>query len=503
MRNLYCLTVAVILVLSAVSRAQHGAAGTWRADGRPWTIVLRVEGTTLTGTVDQDLDGADPAEIFDGQVVGQTITFKANNAGGGRTITFTGTLNGDAIVFSRAVQVLEGGAAGGSGLFGSLGPQQFTVRRSSQATAGPQPGSTGPPMAVRAGGPIHSGRVLLLEQTSEDSANVSIGDLNGDGHLDVVLAKGRHSPLVDRVFLNDGRGRFPTPHNLGDTADRSYSASLADMDGDRDLDVVISNDTPDPKLVYLNHGNGRFSVGSTYGRPEWPTRNASVVELNGDGLPDIIVANRTGRRGGGNYVCLNRGKGRFDSDCLAFASYSATTIIAADFNGDGFMDLAAPNRDGGQSYVYINDGKAGFAKQIPFGQADAAIRVVGAADLDGDGLIDIVSTEESRGTFIHFNQANGMFAAPSRLIDNKPVPYALGLSDLNLDGRVDIVVGNIEARPVAYINDGSGRSFRSIQFGDNKGTAYGFAFGDLDNDSFPDIAMARSGAPNVVYFGKW
>ena len=157
----------------------------------------------------------------------------------------------------------------------------------------------------------------------------------------------------------------------------------------------------------------------------------------------------------------------------------------------------------GQSYVYINDGKAGFAKQIPFGQADAAIRVVGAADLDGDGLIDIVSTEESRGTFIHFNQANGMFAAPSRLIDNKPVPYALGLSDLNLDGRVDIVVGNIEAPPVAYINDGSGRSFRSIQFGDNKGTAYGFAFGDLDKDSFPDIAMARSGAPNVVYFGKW
>jgi hypothetical protein len=64
-------------------------------------------------------------------------------------------------------------------------------------------------------------------------------------------------------------------------------------------------------------------------------------------------------------------------------------------------------------------------------------------------------------------------------------------------------VGNIEAPPVAYINDGSGRSFRSIQFGDNMGTAYGFAFGDLDNDSFPDIAMARSGAPNVVYFGKW
>ena len=107
MRNLYCLTLAVVLVLSAVSRAQHGPAGTWRADGRPWTIVLRVEGTTLTGTVDQDLDGVDPAEISDGQVVGQTITFKANSAGGGRTITFTGTLNGDAIVFGNVPLIVE------------------------------------------------------------------------------------------------------------------------------------------------------------------------------------------------------------------------------------------------------------------------------------------------------------------------------------------------------------------------------------------------------------
>src|SRR6187431_1928740 len=47
-------------------------------------------------------------------------------------------------------------------------------------------------------------RVLQLEQTSETSANVSIGDLDGDGRLDIVLVKGRHWPLVDRVLLGDG-----------------------------------------------------------------------------------------------------------------------------------------------------------------------------------------------------------------------------------------------------------------------------------------------------------
>src|ERR1700730_18531429 len=49
-------------------------------------------------------------------------------------------------------------------------------------------------------------RVLLLETTSETSANVSIGDLNGDGNLDIVLVKGRHWPLLRRVLLSDGKG---------------------------------------------------------------------------------------------------------------------------------------------------------------------------------------------------------------------------------------------------------------------------------------------------------
>ena len=57
-------------------------------------------------------------------------------------------------------------------------------------------------------------RVVLLEATSETSANVHVGDVNGDGRLDIVLAKGRHWGLVDRVLLGDGRGSFPTAYDL-------------------------------------------------------------------------------------------------------------------------------------------------------------------------------------------------------------------------------------------------------------------------------------------------
>src|SRR5215468_738363 len=153
-------------------------------------------------------------------------------------------------------------------------------------------------------------RVLLLEDEAETSANVSIGDLNGDGFPDLVLAKGRHWPLLDRVLINDGKGHF-TAHNLGDTPDRTYTAALADLNGDGYLDVVVSNDQPDRKLIYFGAGRGNFKVAGTFGQPNWSTRNITLADLNGDGRADIVVANRGNppKEPAISYVCFNNGKG--------------------------------------------------------------------------------------------------------------------------------------------------------------------------------------------------
>jgi FG-GAP-like repeat len=128
-----------------------------------------------------------------------------------------------------------------------------------------------------------------LEQTSETSANASLGDLDGDSDLDLVLAKGRHWPLHDHVLLNNGRGEFTVVRNLGETPDRTYSAILADLDGDGDLDVLVSNDQPDKKLVYLNDGKANFRVSGNWGDPKWAIRNAAAADLNGDQKPDLIA----------------------------------------------------------------------------------------------------------------------------------------------------------------------------------------------------------------------
>lgn len=345
-------------------------------------------------------------------------------------------------------------------------------------------------------------RTLQLNTTPDTSANVSIGDLNGDGKLDILLVNGRHWGGRSLVMLGDGQGHFPTVYPLTPERYRSYSGRLVDLDGDGDIDVVLSNDTPDPKLIYLNDGTGHFRAGGAFGRPEWETRNAGIADVNGDGLPDIVVANRADSAIA--YVCLNQGRGRFTGDCAGFAHMSATTITPADVNRDQLIDLVVPHRDGGQSYVYLNSGNGEFtdAKTIPFGPPNATIRVTQVADFDGDRLLDIVVIDdEHRGVGVYFGQRDGSFSALLSLDNGKATPYALAVADLNNDGATDIVVGNIEAPSVVFFNDRSGRRYSPVQFGDDKGVVYGFAVADLDGDSLPDIAAARSEAPSVVYFG--
>src|SRR5436305_15186638 len=80
--------------------------------------------------------------------------------------------------------------------------------------------------------------VFPLETVSETSSNASIGDLNGDGHPDVVLVKGRHWQLATKIFLGDGKGRFTPGPPLPNNAVKSYSGSLAAMTKSGHLDIV-------------------------------------------------------------------------------------------------------------------------------------------------------------------------------------------------------------------------------------------------------------------------
>jgi len=349
---------------------------------------------------------------------------------------------------------------------------------------------------------LRSFQIVPLENVAETSSNASIGDLNGDGHPDIVLVKGRHWQVPSLIFFGDGKGHFTPGPPLPSKAVKSYSGRLADMTHSGRLDIVLSNDAPDPKLVLLNDGHGAFSIGGTYGDPKWETRNAAVGDLNGDGYPDIVAANR----GMTSYVCLNvpsAAKRPLHFDCRPLPdSPSSATVLIADIDGDGAPDIVYACRDDCQSVVYFNDGRANFTRVAKWGPAKGSVRAVSVADFNGDGRLDIAACHENIGCSIYFNDGRGQLGQGIRFDTPKAEAYSMVAADLNGDGRPDIIVGYVKAPGVVYLNEGRGTTFTRIPFGDGKGTIYGMAVGDLDGDGWPDVIVARSDAPSFVMFNR-
>lgn len=337
---------------------------------------------------------------------------------------------------------------------------------------------------------------INLEDTSETSANVSIGDLDGDGDLDIVLAKGRHWPLHNRILINDGKGKFESK-NLGDQPNRSYTAALGDVDNDGDLDIVVSNDKPDEKVVYKNDGKGNFTLAGSWGEASWNTRNITLVDLNGDGFRDLVVANRKSP----SYVILNDGLGSFPkTNWIVIPAESATTIVAADFDGDGLVDLCVPHRDGGASRILFNDDNFSFKRTATFGPAATSTRACEAGDLNGDGAIDLVVGDDNLGTRVYLNDGNGNFPTSIPLGNQKLAAYSIAIAHRNADDRLDVVVGYAQGGSRVFVNDGTGTKFEEFSLGDGAGAVYGIAVGDLNGDGLVDIAQARSDAPNAVFY---
>jgi len=347
-------------------------------------------------------------------------------------------------------------------------------------------------------------RMLALESEPTTSASVSIGDIDGDGTLDILLAKGRHWPEANRILLGDGRGGFTTSKAVGDP-DRTYSAALADLNGNGSLDLVVSNDRPDQKLVYLNDGKGHFNAIGTFGSPEWPTRYVTLADLNRNGFPDIITANRNGSRSNKHtpsYICFNDGQGGF-SECRALPTESSTIIVAADLDGDGAIDLFLPHRDGGRSLVLWNDTKGEFDVSTQLGPEDSRTRVAAVADLNGDGLFDIVvGGQAGKGVEIYLNSGNRQFGMAIPLASAERVAYSVLVADMNRDGFNDIVVGYHEGRGSVFFSDGSGRNFIETAWNDGIGAVYGLAVGDFNRDGWPDIVTARSGGFNALWYSE-
>jgi hypothetical protein len=178
---------------------------------------------------------------------------------------------------------------------------------------------------------------------------VAVGDLNGDGFLDIVEGNWEQQNMV---YLNDGEGGFNMSSSFGNS-DFTVSIALGDLNADGFLDIVTGNGGQN--VIYLNDGDGGFTTGSSF-----IGRNTFIVlvgDLNADGLLDIIEGNS----GPQNVVYLNDGEGGFTTSSLFGGTNNTESVALGDLNGDGFLDIVEGNL-GQQNVSYLNDGEERVAE---------------------------------------------------------------------------------------------------------------------------------------------
>ena len=225
-----------------------------------------------------------------------------------------------------------------------------------------------------------------IETTLDDGAgHTTVADIDGDGDLDLITA----APISDAivVFKNDGLGNFDPGTQIETTLDDGAGhTTVEDIDGDGDLDLITAADASDAFVVFKNDGSGNFDAGTQIETTlDDVARRTTVADIDGDGDLDLITA---ADASDAFVVFKNDGSGNFDAGTqiettLDDGAYHTTV---ADIDGDGDLDLITAAPISGAFVVFKNDGLGNFdaGTQIETTLDDGG-RHTTVADIDGDG----------------------------------------------------------------------------------------------------------------------
>lgn len=283
--------------------------------------------------------------------------------------------------------------------------------------------------------------------------SVAVGDLNGDGHVDIVAGINIAEPGFTMggisVLLNTGSGTFgaPAKYSLGENGGNSTrSVAVGDVDGDGDLDIVTGNYNNGTISLLLNNGNGTFATATKYNAGSGRPTSITLADLDGDGKLDIATANDQLRN---VYVLKNTGSGfgaptSYEVGRTALNDYPSC-IKVGDVDGDGKLDIVATVLSGAPNTnkvsVLRNNGP-GFDAYVDYLIGTDDPRTLALADLNGDGKLDIV-TGAGIYSKVHvlMNNGSGTFGAVTKYTMPTGI-RSIVAGDMNNDGKLDIVTAN-------------------------------------------------------------
>jgi hypothetical protein len=241
------------------------------------------------------------------------------------------------------------------------------------------------------GGGMLAAKVSTPTISGAETSNLAVGDLDGDGNLDVIAT----NPLASSVsrFMGRPDGTLDEAINVPVgilNASAPYSAAIADFDKNGTADLAIADVQSGTIIVRLGNGDGTFQDEVPYLERGIPPYILITSDVNADGVPDLVCANR----GSDDVsVLIGRGDGMFRRAVVSStgAGTGPYSVAVADFNQDGVPDVVTANYTTSTGSILLGVGDGSFDAPIDAGATGNTSYGVFAGDFNKDGKPDFAT----------------------------------------------------------------------------------------------------------------
>ena len=323
-------------------------------------------------------------------------------------------------------------------------------------------------------------------------------DLDGDGDLDVLVSSQDDNKIS--WYENDGTGNFGVQNVISTTAHDASFALSADLDGDGDLDAFSTSYVLDRISWHANDGDGNFGPENIITSDVDALSGLSTADLDGDGDLDLVASSLIDDE----VVWFeNDGAGTFGPKLtISDLTDGASDAFTVDVDGDLDFDVVYYSGADTKIAWFENDGTGTFGpEQIVVSDLTGASGL-SASDMDGDGDEDIISGSGPDGKLVWYaNDGTGSFG-PEQIITTTFF-WLSNVIGADLDGDLDydiLASSNIDDKISWYENDGTG-SFGGEQIITTLTDAPRTAFvGDIDGDGDSDVISASLLDDKVAWY---
>jgi len=355
---------------------------------------------------------------------------------------------------------------------------------------------------------------------------VAIGDIDRDGKPDMVTSF-YNGVSVFRNTSSSGSittGSFANKVDFN-TGEDSRCVAIGDIDGDGKLDLAVTNFMSNTVSILRNTSTSGSIITDSFATKVDLTTGSqpcytAIGDIDGDGKPDLVVTNHNS-----NSISVYRNistsgsitAGSFDPRVDLTTGSKPFGVAIGDIDGDGKQDLVVTNYDGNSISVYRNNNISGsivagsFEPRVDLAAGGSPYGIA-ISDIDGDGKLDlsVVITDNAAVSVYRNSSTSGSISTASfaAKVDftTGAAPYSVVFSDIDGDGKPDMIVSNNGSNTVSLLrNTSTSGSISTSSFAakvdfPSGSSPRGVAIGDIDGDTKPDMLVPNSMSNSISVF---